>query len=332
MEQVQAKLRDEVRRLFSAEKVDLVIGYEKGTVPLVSRPCFVENAEDVDRLIWDSFCLNNLAVYLPRFFQKDPFPRRGKPAPPKLGILAKGCDLHSVVNLLMENQVPRGNVVIIGVCCNGMVDADKVRALLAAENPVDCADGGDGSVKVTTQSGGTQALEREKVLADTCLECQRARPENVDVLVEGPVNSAVSENYARVKELESQTSEERWQYFAGELSRCIRCYACRQACPNCFCKTCFVEQGKPRWGGVTAELPDTMFFHITRILHQAGRCVACDACVRACPQGIDLRALTRKMVKDVEEMFDFVPGGSAADVLPLCTSADIDGCRLDPDS
>ena len=103
------------------------------------------------------------------------------------------------------------------------------------------------------------------------------------------------------------------------MSKCIKCYACRQACPNCFCKTCFADQGKPRWLGGTTALSDVMLYHIGRITHQAGRCVGCDACARACPVGVDLGVFTRKIVKDVEELFGFVPDFDAENPLPLWT-------------
>jgi Fe-S-cluster-containing hydrogenase component 2 len=62
-----------------------------------------------------------------------------------------------------------------------------------------------------------------------------------------------------------------------------------------------------------------MLFHIGRIFHQAGRCVGCNACVRACPMGIDLQVFTQKLVKDVQELYQYTPGLPLEEPLPLCT-------------
>jgi Fe-S oxidoreductase len=47
--------------------------------------------------------------------------------------------------------------------------------------------------------------------------------------------------------------------------------------------------------------------------------VDCGACDRACPIGIDLRRLTKKMEMDVKELFHYEAGMSLEDVLPLAT-------------
>ena len=65
------------------------------------------------------------------------------------------------------------------------------------------------------------------------------------------------------------------------------------------------------------DIADVMAFHIGRIIHQAGRCIECDACVRACPMDIDLRPFTNLIAKDIEELFDYIPGHSLEENPPL---------------
>ncbi len=131
--------------------------------------------------------------------------------------------------------------------------------------------------------------------------------------------TSTSARHADTEDFEEKTMEERWEYFQEQMSKCIRCYACRQACPNCYCKECFAEQTKPKWIGTTNNISDIMFYQIGRIFHQAGRCVDCGACVRACPMGIDLRTFTYKLVKDVKELFGYEAGISLDELPPLTT-------------
>ena len=58
-------------------------------------------------------------------------------------------------------------------------------------------------------------------------------------------------------------------------------------------------------------------YHLGRMFHQAGRCVDCGACVRACPMGIDLRTFSYKLVKDAKELFDYTAGLDLEKAPPL---------------
>jgi len=118
---------------------------------------------------------------------------------------------------------------------------------------------------------------------------------------------------------EAKSPAERRQYLAAELGRCIRCYACRQVCPNCYCPTCFVDASRPQWVGRTVDESDSLMFHLMRAMHMAGRCVECGACARACPMDINLMLINRKVGAIVRDRFGHVPGMSLDDPLPLTT-------------
>ena len=107
MQNLENSMRDVVRKLLSEKKVDLVIGYEQGTVPLRTTPCFIDKVEDAQRLVWNSTCAANLSKYV--------VGREGR-----IGIVAKGCDARLLTVCAVEKQVPRENVVIIGVPCMGV--------------------------------------------------------------------------------------------------------------------------------------------------------------------------------------------------------------------
>jgi ferredoxin len=317
MNKILSRLKDAVKDLFAGKKVDLVIGYENGSIPFRSRPCFVSSADSADKLVWNYTCTNNLTVYLPRYFQAQVH-KKGDEKPPKIGIVVKGCDARSVVGLLKEHQIPRENVIIIGMPCTGMADTGRVEAALDGDDIVSCEEGFDGTLEVTTSSGGKKTVKIEEVIARACLECSHPLPEGADVQIEGKSRGASDKRYDKVMEFEAKSPDERWQYFIDEISKCIRCHACRQVCPNCYCKVCFVDQTKPRWVGASDDISDVILYHIVRLFHQAGRCVECDACVAACPMGINLRLFAQKLGKDVQELFGYVPGLSVEELPPLC--------------
>lgn len=253
------KIQDIARKLLKEKKADVVIGFEKGTLPLYATPCFIKSPDQAGRLTWNSFCGNNLANYLPK--------RKNK-----IGIVAKGCDSRSIVVLIQENQIKREQLYIIGIPCEGMTD-------------------------------------KNNVLHDYCLICEHKNPVIYDVLVGEKVKeNKKKDKYKEVEKFEKKSSSDKWQYLESELSKCIRCNACRNACPTCYCKECFIDQEKPRWVGTTNNLSDIIFFHLGRIFHQAGRCTDCGACVRACPMNIDLRQFTQKITKDGETLFDYETG------------------------
>ncbi len=205
--------------------------------------------------------------------------RRGE-EPPSVAVVVKPCDSRAVNLLLGEAQIRRDKVYVIGLYCGGMMAAGK--------------------------------------LEDRCLRCNVRTPVVYDALIGEPPDVEVTDEFADIASLEGMSAQERLQFWLKEFDRCIRCYACRQACPGCYCNVCEFDRDDSLWIGMQIELPEKYFFHTFRAMHLAGRCVECNECERVCPMDIPLSLLNRKLVKEVGELFGH-QGGMTTEPTPFVT-------------
>ncbi|PIE71950.1 MAG: 4Fe-4S ferredoxin [Deltaproteobacteria bacterium] len=302
MVQYENKIRETAEQLLKDGKVDMVIGFRKGTVPMMNEPHVARKPEDVTDLVWDSNCGINLANYLTD--RKE-----------KIAVVAKGCDSRNIVTHIIENKIKRDQLVIIGVPCKGMIDRHKVAA--AVDKPVENVTE-DGDAITVTGDGFSKTLNKTDVLQDNCAICVHRNPVIYDSLVGDLVEEQKDvDRYADVREIEAMEPVAKKAYFDNLYSDCIRCYACRNACPLCYCPTCFVDESRPQWVGKSPDLMDLKTFHILRAYHCAGRCTDCGACERACPMEIKVRTLTKKLEKDCFELFGWEAGLSLDQRPPL---------------
>ena len=289
------KIKEIAGRLLKDCSVEMVIGFRKGTVPMMNEPFFAKTPEEVEALVWDSNCGINLANYLTN--RKE-----------KIGIIAKGCDSRNIVTHILENKIKREQVVVIGVPCKGMID----KRLIAAKVPGEIQEVIEADDKITVKGDGfEETLDKQEVLQRNCAVCMHRNPVIHDELVSDAVEEQTDvDRYADVKAIESMSPEERWSFFDDLFKNCIRCYACKNACPLCYCPTCFVDESKPQWVGKSQDALDIKTFHFLRAFHCAGRCTDCGACERSCPVGINMRILTKKLEMDAKELFDWEAGMS----------------------
>jgi ferredoxin len=97
---------------------------------------------------------------------------------------------------------------------------------------------------------------------------------------------------AEIERLTALTPAERRAFWAEQLARCTRCYACRASCPMCYCPRCTMECNRPQWVPVASHGLGNLEYHVVRAMHLAGRCTSCGSCGRACPAGIPVHLLT----------------------------------------
>ena len=115
-----------------------------------------------------------------------------------------------------------------------------------------------------------------------------------------------------LQRLEMMSVSERWDWWEEQFSKCIRCYACRQVCPFCYCEQCIAEENQPQWIDRSSSAQNNRSFHIIRASHLIGRCTNCGACDRACPMNIPLSVLYGKLAAEVQRAFGYVAGTDVA--------------------
>jgi formate dehydrogenase subunit beta len=302
---MEQKLRQEAKALLEQNKVDWIIGFAPGSLKFTATPLITRDKSDAERLIISPFIVNNLADFLTGI--------EGR-----VGIVAKGCDSRSIVSLIQDNKIAREDIVILAVPCPGLIDLAKIEKLTGKDRDELDDVVRDGDKVTVTVDGQKKEFTTSQVLFDHCLACELPTPQEYDILLGEPRPPAPEletsgQNIAKLKET---PPAERWEFWQNELSRCIRCYACRNACPACFCQRCFVEETEPQWVMPVPRWQDNLIFQIVRNIHVAGRCTDCGECERVCPVNIPLRSLTREMYDIVGELFQF-KSGMDKEALPL---------------
>ncbi|MFP4459070.1 MAG: 4Fe-4S dicluster domain-containing protein [Candidatus Zixiibacteriota bacterium] len=299
MNKINKRMIEKLREVFEKEKLDVMIGFQESSVPLRAAPLFADSLDKLDKMIFGPSCYTNLAKYIADEKKRDKMR--------KIGFIAKGCDGRAILELISENQISRENIVIIALPCEGVIDPNNVRKALQgrdfSEYEID-----DDKVILKGRNFNVET-SLSKLRNEACATCKYPNAPVYDYIIGEAIDRAEdSDQFERVTEFDKLSDEERWAYFEKEFSKCIRCYACRNVCPMCYCEECFVDQKNPKWFGKSVEKTDTTIFHIVRMLHVAGRCVDCGACAASCPTGVDLRLLGKRLEKEVLDRFGYIPG------------------------
>lgn len=272
--------------------VDRVAGWKKGLFVYDITPAVFRSAEDLKKnFVYNEFCGGNLSKYLVRESAKG-----GK----TLAFL-KPCDTYSFNQLVSEHRIARDSVYVVGVECGGKAGIEKARE--AGITGITGISASGDELVFETLSGEKRAKTAD-LLDERCVNCKSKKHAAYDELIGTDGAVLESGRFDMVEKLEKMSSGERFRFWQNELSRCIRCNACRDVCPACTCEKCVFDN--PKSGAANKAAADSFeesMFHIIRAYHVAGRCTDCGECSRVCPEHIPLHLLNRKFIKDIDSLY-----------------------------
>ena len=302
-------LIEKAEKLLSDGTVNRVLGWKKGEFSYDVTPAIFNSIEEMKKdFVFDDFSGANFSKYLVKETRK---------GDGKILVFLKPCDTYSFNQLLTEHRFDREKVYAVGIPCEGMVDINKIKAVVG--DGIISVNTDADTLKVDTLYDGVKEIAKADVLAERCLNCKSKKHVAYDELI-GEEGDVIDNNrFDEVAKLEAMSAEERYAFWQNELSKCIRCNACRDACPACTCEKCVFDNPN---SGVENKSPANSFeeqmFHIIRAFHVAGRCTDCGECSRVCPQHIPLHLLNRKFIKDINEFYgDYQAGAEVGSRAPL---------------
>ena len=304
---MQETMIKRAKELLADGTVNRVMGWKKGEFAYDITPAVFETAEELDsEFVCDDFTQANVSKYLVSESAKEG----------RLLAFLKPCDTYSFNQLIKEHRINRENVYVIGIPGGSKLDIEKIKAkgitgILGVKNE-------DYTLKIETLYG-TETMPFYEAVSDKCKSCKSKKHVVYDELIGEDGDVLDSDRFEMVEKLENMTAQERYDFWREQLSRCIRCNACRNVCPACTCENCVFDNPK---SGIDQKAAADSFeenmFHIIRAFHVAGRCTDCGECSRVCPQNIPLHLLNRKFIKDINSLYgEYQAGADTTSRAPL---------------
>lgn len=302
------ELMERAAALLSSGEVTRVLGWRRGETEMDPEPAFFEDPQDLKNFVYNGFCGANLSKYMIEAGKKE-----GKTL-----VFLKPCDSYSYQQLLREHRVERERAYLVGVGCMGKLSPNKlpfdgILSVRGCEYPAPAE-------QLTVQTlYGTQTIPYREAMLERCHVCKGKTHVIYDELLGESRDTVDADRFAGVAKVEAMSPEDKFAFFQQELSKCIRCNACRNVCPACSCRKCVFDSNAfdSAQKANTTSFEEKMF-HIIRAFHVAGRCTDCGECSRVCPQGIPLHLFNRKFIKDINVLYgDYQAGSDLETPAPL---------------
>ncbi len=295
------------KELLADGTVNRVIGWKRGEFVYDITPAVFTTAEEIDsEFVFDDFTQANVSKYLVKESRKEG----------KILAFLKPCDTYSFNQLVKEHRIIRENVYVVGIPGGPKLDIEKIKAkgitgILSVKNE-------DYTLKIETLYG-EETMPFYEAISGKCADCKSKKHVVYDELIGEDGDVLESNRFDMVEKLENMTAQERYDFWRGELSKCIRCNACRNVCPACTCENCVFDNANSGISNkAAADSFEENMFHIIRAFHVAGRCTDCGECSRVCPQNIPLHLLNRKFIKDINSLYgEYQAGADTTSRAPL---------------
>jgi len=299
-QQLTTEMRQIAKRLLSSHTVGTIIGWEKGSRWYLTPPAFITDENEIDRLYYDQFAVNNLAIYLLDSRHSDK----------KVAVFVKGCDSRGIIRLIQDHQLKKEQLMVIGIPCAGMFDKTKV---IDPKHPHELP-----LLNKCLECRYPNPVCADEVLGEVSVLPESSRPTGISARVATAhlVGTRSDQRFERVEKLDLLPSEEKVTLWRAYAEKCLRCYACRNICPACNCEECIFDSHKKPWTTKAALPFANGFFAVTRAMHTAGRCTECGECERVCPVGIPLMSLNQRLIKTINNSFGSYDAGLDLELPP----------------
>lgn len=304
---MQEAMIKRAKELLADGTVNRVMGWKRGEFSYDITPAVFETVEELDaEFVCDDLTQANVSKYLIKESRKEG----------KILALLKPCDTYSFNQLVKEHRIIRENVYVIGIPGGPKIDIEKIKTkgisgILSVKNE-------DYTLKIETIYG-TETMPFYEAISGKCENCKSKKHVVFDELIGEDGDVLESNRFEMVEKLENMTAQERYDFWRDQLSKCIRCNACRNVCPACTCENCVFDNPKSGIDNkAAADSFEENMFHIIRAFHVAGRCTDCGECSRVCPQNIPLHLLNRKFIKDINSLYgEYQAGADTTSRAPL---------------
>ena len=276
-----------------------------------------------------------------------------------IAVILRPCELRAFVELAKRTQGSLENILFISSTCPGVYPLKlAVEGNIEEHLPMYRKAAGQGELisdvrpackaceyfvpytaDITVSLLGNKAIDTETTLFLNTEKAQGILEGMTGKLSDGELDTAAIEHIRNERKAEKDKLSDETELknlgideIARTFSRCIGCRNCSKVCPACYCHLCFFETETAEHGALHYErelektgcvnmLSDTTFYHLVRLFHVSTSCTACGQCGDVCPANIPLWAISLKVGAEVQKAFDYVPGKSIEEGLPITTFA-----------